>query len=94
MQRTVVVGNDKNNPWFDHECRVKRRLLRQTLRKYNKAFNTVETADLRKKYSEQRKKYKNTLKEKKSEHKKLILKTRRQCNGFLKILEHYPISHL
>ena len=25
MQRTVVVGNDKNNPWFDHECRVKRR---------------------------------------------------------------------
>ena len=56
MQRTVVVGNDKNNPWFDHECRVKRRLLRQTLRKYNKACNTIETADLRKKYSEQRKK--------------------------------------
>ena len=45
------------------------------MRKYNKAFNTVETADLRKKYSEQRKKYKNTLKEKKSEHKKQILKT-------------------
>ena len=58
MQRTVVERtNDKNNPWFDREGRVKRRLLRQTLRKYNKAFNTVETADLRKKYSEQRKKY-------------------------------------
>ena len=53
MQRTVVVGNDKNNPWFDHECRVNRRLLRQTLRKYNKTCNTVETVDLRKKYSEQ-----------------------------------------
>ena len=71
MQRTVVAGNDKNNPWFDHECRVKRRLLRQTLRKYNKACNMVETADLRKKYSEQRgKKCKNTLKEKKSEKRK------------------------
>ena len=62
MQRTVVVGNDKNNPWFDHECRVKRRLLRQTLRKYNKACNTVETADLRKKCSEQRKKKKEKKK--------------------------------
>ena len=70
MQRTVVVGNDQNNPWFDYERRVKRCLLRQTLRKYNKVCNTIETADLRKKYSEQRKKYKNTLKEKKSEHKK------------------------
>ena len=73
MQRTVVVGNNKNNPWFDHECRVKRRLLRQTLRKYNKACNTVETVDLRKKHSEQRerekKKKKKTLKEKKSKHK-------------------------
>ena len=75
MQRTVVVGNDKNNPWFDHECRVKRRLLRQTWRNYNKACNTIETADLSKKYSEQRKKDNDTLKEKKSEHKKkLILK--------------------
>ena len=96
MQRNVVVGNDKNNPWFDHECRVKRRLLRQTLRNYNKACNTIETADLRKKYSEQRKKYKNTLKEKKSEHKKKTdsKNSRRQCNGFQKILEHYQISHL
>ena len=51
-------------------------LLRQTLRKYSKACNTVETADLKKKFSEQRNKYKNPLKEKKSEHKKkLILKT-------------------
>ena len=66
MLRTVVAGNVKDNLWFDHECRVKRRLLRQTLRKYNKACNTVEAADLRKEYQEQRKKKKNTLKEKKS----------------------------
>ena len=59
MQRTVVTM--KNNPWFEHECRVKRRLLRQTLRKYNKACNTVETEDLEKKYSEQREKKRKKL---------------------------------
>ena len=39
MQKTVVVGNDKNNLWFDHECREKRQSLRETLRKYNKSYN-------------------------------------------------------
>ena len=56
MQRTVVVGNDKNNVWFDHECREKRRSLRETLRKYNKSYNNyVEAADRRKEYSEEKK---------------------------------------
>ena len=34
MQRNFVVGSEKSSPWFDSECKEKRRLLRKTLRKY------------------------------------------------------------
>ena len=52
-QRTFVVGSEKSSPWFDKECREKRRLLRKTLRKYNKASSVVEAADLRAEYTHQ-----------------------------------------
>ena len=40
MQRTVTVGEDKGIPWFDGECKNKRRLVRQCLRRYHKSNRT------------------------------------------------------
>ena len=62
MQRTVVVGNDKNNPWFDLEAAfvtTNFEKIQQSLQ-YGRSCGSKEQ---RKKYI-----YKNTLKEKKSEH--------------------------
>ena len=40
IQRTVTVGKDKGSPWFDGECKNKRRLVRQCLRRYHKSNGT------------------------------------------------------
>ena len=68
MQRTFVDGSEESSPWFNNKCREKRRLLWKTLGKYNKASSVVEAADLRAEYTDQRKKYKLLLQEKKAEH--------------------------
>ena len=47
-QEIAVVGNNKNNLWFDHECRVNWHLLQHTLRMYNKSCNMVEAVVIRK----------------------------------------------
>ena len=70
MQKTVVVGGNRHSPWFDCECREKRRLDRQSLRKYSKSNNVDEAPDLRADYTKERKQHKHLLREKKYEHKK------------------------
>ena len=73
MQRTVTVGKDKGSPWFDGECKNKRRLVRQCLRRYHKS-NGTDARNLRIAYTKQRQEYKRFLKEKKAEHKNQIIK--------------------
>ena len=73
MQKTVTVGKNKGSPWFDGECKNKRRLVRQCLRRYQKS-NGTDARNLRIAYTKQRQEYKRFLKEKKAEHKNQIIK--------------------
>jgi hypothetical protein len=75
MLKTFTQGKIKDNPWFDSECRETRSMLRKALRKYIKASNDVQAKDLRTTYTEERKHYKLLIKQKKSDHKKNILRT-------------------
>ena len=73
MQRTVTVSKDKGSPWFDGECKNKRRLVRQCLRSYHKS-NGTDARDQRIAYTHKRQEYKRFWKEKKAEHKNQIIK--------------------
>ena len=73
MKKTIKLGKIKNNLWFDSECREKRAKARQALRKFIKNSTKTGANELRTIYTEERKKYKSLIKDKKSEHKKNVL---------------------
>jgi hypothetical protein len=81
MQKTITVGKEKQNVWFDSECYQKRRILRKLLRKYQKTRHSSDAADVRASYTEQRKLYKETLKQKKTAHRQHTIDTlNNSCN--------------
>jgi hypothetical protein len=77
MECIVVYGSDAKNVWFDGECFENRRRLRQSLRRYQniKCSLGEEDQEARKAYTEQRKKYKELLKNKKFEYKEKIIES-------------------
>ena len=75
MQKTIILGNDRQNAWFDGECHKKRKLLRQLLRKFRRTKNAEAATEARIKYTEERKQYKNVLKQKKTAYKQRIIDT-------------------
>ena len=76
MKRTFTVGKDKGTlAWFDSQFKMKRRLVRQSLRKYHRS-NGTDARDQGIAYTEQRQQHKRSLKETKSEDKNQISKIR------------------
>ena len=74
MKKTLTLGKIKHNPWFDFECRARRRHVRQALRKFMNSKNESETNELRTAYIQSNvKQYKLLTKVKKSEHKENVL---------------------
>ena len=74
MKRTVTSGNISGKPWFDLECIVKRR-VRKALRKFNAVKSDSNSNEFRINYTEERREYKQLLKEKRAVHKENIIKT-------------------
>ena len=76
MKRIATSGNISGKPWFYLECTVKRRVVRKALRKFNAVKTDSNSNEFRINYTEERREYKQLLKEKRSVHKKKkIIKT-------------------
>ncbi|MCB4763941.1 MAG: reverse transcriptase family protein, partial [Sulfurovum sp.] len=75
MKRTVTSGNVSGKPWFDHECTEKRRVVRKALRKFNAVKSDSNSNEFRINYTEERREYKQLLKQKRAVHKENIIKT-------------------
>ncbi len=69
MKKSIIIGKEKKQIWFDLECRESRQVLRQQLRKYHK--NNVDTDRLS--YTQKRKEYKELLRVKKTAHRQKVL---------------------
>ena len=88
MKRIVTSGNVSGKPWFDLECTIKRRVVRKALRKFNAVKSDSNSNELRINYIEERREYKQLLKQKRAVHKeniKSLEKTNKQKTR--KILE-------
>ena len=57
MKKSIIIGKEKKQVWFDLECRESRQVLKQQLRKYHKS--NVDTDRLS--YTQKRKEYKELL---------------------------------
>ena len=68
-QKSIIIGKEKKQIWFDLECRESRQVLRQQLRKYHKS--NVDTDRLS--YTQKRKEYKELLRVKKTAHRQKVL---------------------
>ena len=76
MKKIVTSGNVSGKPWFDLECTVKRRVVRKALRKFNAVKTDSNSNEFKINYIEERREYKQLLKEKRAVHKiKKIIKT-------------------
>ena len=75
MKRIVTSGNVSGKPWFDLECTVKRRIVRKALRKFNAVKSDSNSNELRINYIEERREYKQLLKQKRAVHKENIIKS-------------------
>ena len=75
MKKTVVINSTRNNPWFDKECREKKKPLRHSLRMFKKYTDKENSDELRLIYTEKRRENKTRLKEKRAEDKNHILET-------------------
>jgi hypothetical protein len=69
MKKSITVGKQRAQAWFDKECRVNRMLLRQKLRHFIRS-GTVED---RLQYNNKRKEYKELLRIKKSNYRKHVI---------------------
>ena len=69
MKKSIVIGKEKKQLWFDFECAESRRQLRRHLRKYHSS-NGVED---RINYTQKRKEYKELLRMKKTTYRKRVL---------------------
>jgi len=69
QEKSVIIGKEKKQVWFDLECRESRQLLKQQLRKYHKS--NVDTDRLS--YTQKRKEYKEFLRVKKTAHRQKVL---------------------
>ena len=74
MKKSVTIGKDNSQSWFDAECRENRKRLRQRLRAFHKS-NLVEDRIL---YNEKRKEYKQLLNNKKTAHRTKLLDSLQQ----------------
>ena len=69
MKKSIIIGKEKKQIWFDLECRESRQLLRQQLRKYQKS--NVDTD--RVSYTQKRKEHMEFLRVKKTAHRQKVL---------------------
>ena len=72
MKRIVTSGNVSGKPWFDLECTIKRRVVRKALRKFNAVKSDSNSNELRINYIEERREYKQLLKQERAVHKENI----------------------
>ena len=72
MKKIVTSGNVSGKPWFDLECTVKCRVVRKALRKFNAVKSESSSNELRINYIEERREYKQLLKQKRAVHKENI----------------------
>ena len=75
IKRTVTSGNISGKPWFNLECTKIRRVVRKALRKLNAVKSGSNSNGFRINYTEERREYKQLLKEKRAVHKENIIKT-------------------
>ena len=65
MKRTVTSGNISGKPWLDIECIEKGRVVRKALTKFSSVKRDSNSYEFRINYTEERREYKQFLKEKK-----------------------------
>ena len=71
MKKTIFIGHEKRQVWFDLECRESRKILIQHLLKFCKSNCDKD----RLRYLQRRREYKELLREKKQSHKSNILQS-------------------
>ena len=65
MKKIATSSNVSGKPWFDLECTVKCRVVRKALRKFNAVKSDSNSNELRINYIEERREYKQRLKQNK-----------------------------
>jgi hypothetical protein len=71
MKRDIIIGEDNLKGWFDRECKKAKHSLRKSLRQFVKS----NSFDDREKYNEDRRQYKELIKNKKKAYRSKMLTT-------------------
>jgi len=71
MKKTIVIGSERRQVWFDLECRESRKILRTHLHRFSRTNLDTD----RHAYAHKRKEYKELLRQKKKAHKDKIIQS-------------------
>ena len=69
MKKTIVIGKERQQIWFDLECKQSRQVVRQYLRNYHNGNSDTDRAS----YTQKRNEYKELLRQKKAQHRRSVL---------------------
>ena len=72
MKKTIVIGNERQQIWFDLECKQSRQVVRQYLRNYHNGNSNTDRASYTHKKETS---YKELLRQKKAQHRRSVLDT-------------------
>ena len=71
MKKTIVIGKERQQTWFDLECKQSRQVVRQYLRNYHNGNSDTDRAS----YTQKRNEYKELIRQKKAQHRLSVLDT-------------------
>ena len=71
MTTTKVIGKERQQIWFDLECKQSRQVVRQYLRNHHNGNSDTDRAS----YTQMRNEYKELLRQKKAQHRLSVLDT-------------------
>ena len=69
MKKTIVIGKERQQIWFDLECKQSRQVVRQYLRNYHNGNSDTDRAS----YTQKRNEYKELPRQKKAQHRRSVL---------------------
>ena len=72
MKKTIVIGKERQQIWFDLECKQSRQVVRQYLRNYHNGNSDTDRASYTHKKETS---YKELLRQKKAQHRRSVLDT-------------------
>ena len=85
-EETIVTCKERQEIWFELECKQSRQVVRQYLRNYHNGNSETDRAS----YTQKRNEFKELLRQKKVIHRRSVLDTVQKSNNDLKTFPENP----